>query len=227
MKPTPLQNRGQTCYFNSLLQALRRVVPRPAWNNDVLLLDFVRKERPSFTPGRQHDSHELLLALFDIERKLEEQFEWKVRVTLTCECGYSRSSTDVWCMPTLGRAPSLAQSLKELFSPEILTELKCEKCATIGKTTQTRTLQHLPDMLVFCFPNPGVTNYPERLQIGKHPIMENVANIYHIGDPHGGHYYADILQDGMWWRCDDANIYPIRWPSPTAYMMFYTKVEVT
>lgn len=240
-----LDNLGNTCYMNSVVQVLRyikpvvqnlvKVVPKEEGlrhfvdllyqgstpqNFAACLKDF------GFDPIYQHDAHEFLLTMLDKlyeSIELENPFEGKMTTTLTCANGHVSSRTDPFvCLSING---GIEDGIPSMMEPEIV-ECKCEKC---DEKIMTKTLNIEPNNVV-CVHYKRF-NIDRKLRY-KVPIMEHwngyrlVGSCNHTGGLHGGHYTATVRTDNGWMHMNDEYVKKIDGlpsESKVPYIMVYVR----
>jgi hypothetical protein len=118
----------------------------------------------------------------------------------------------------------------------LVPDYTCEYCHR--KSNNTRQEEHLvmvPDILVMLFnkytgDSKTQTIYcPEVFElpgIDGSMKFEQVAQARHAGSLNGGHYYAVVKRNGLWYIANDMQISQTTFSqSPNTYMVFYCRVE--
>ena len=217
-----LDNLGNTCYMNSVVQMLRYVKPVviklvKVVPENVGIRHFVdllyQGSKPhqfahclkdfGFDPIYQHDAHEFLLTMLD---KLYENvsvpnpFEGKSKTVLRCKNGHTSTRTDPFvCLSING---GIEEGIPNMMEPEEV-ECKCEKCE---ETVMTKTVDIQPNEVV-CIHYKRF-NIDRKLRY-KVPILQKwngyelIAICNHVGGLNGGHYTATVKSDNGWMHMND------------------------
>lgn len=240
-----LDNLGNTCYMNSVVQMLRYVKPvvrqlvdaRP---EDAGLRHFVDLLYQGSTPQKfahclkdfgfdpifQHDAHEFLLTMLD---KLYENidadnpFEGSMTTTLTCNNGHTSVRTDPFvCLSING---GIEEGVPSMLEPETV-ECKCEKC---DETTMVKTMDIKPSDVVCIHYKRFTLKKKLRYRV---PILlkwngyELVGTCNHFGGLDGGHYTATVKTDMGWMHANDEYVKKIDGlpkESKVPYIMVYVR----
>jgi len=227
-QPLGLQNFGNTCYLNSIVQMLRYVKPvvkplveveseNPAVQSFIDLLyqgsnprKFVRHlKQLGFDPLYQHDAHEFLLTMLDkiyedpACKDIKNPFEGHFESTLTCKNGHQSVSKEPFCCLSLNGG--LDAGIAALEEPETVT-CKCDEC---DETEMTKTVVIHPAQVICVqfkrFDISGKLTY-------KVGIPEDwfgyklVGLVNHMGSCHGGHYTACANAEGQWKHFNDTEV---------------------
>ena len=220
-----LQNFGNTCYLNSIVQMLRytkpvveRLVKVQSENEavqsfiDLLYQDskpdiFVRHlKKLGFNPLYQHDAHEFLLAMLDkiyeddACKDIKNPFEGYFESTLTCKNGHTSVSKEPFCCLSING--SIDDGVAALEEPEVVT-CKCDHCS---ETEMVKTVIINPGEVVCIqfkrFDISGKLTYkvgiPEEWYGYK---LIGICN--HLGSCHGGHYTSACRVGNQWKHFND------------------------
>lgn len=176
------QNIGNSCYLNSLIQALMSI---PQFNQSILndtepnelvqaykrvlgykqleihnlqqiLNILIRLSKGRFRWGSQEDSHESLMLLFSSFGKHSAMFELRQRCNMICECGYK-------LLYPGNETEKILQFNSEITSKALISQVlyppnyKCDGCGirnTVDRNPikQVYTLTLLSDVIVITFP---------------------------------------------------------------------------
>lgn len=240
-----LDNLGNTCYMNSVVQVLRYVKPvvlklvKVVPENEGIrhFVDLLYQgskpqkfalclKKFGFDPIYQHDAHEFLLTMLDKlyeSVKLPNPFEGKSTTTLTCKNGHTSVRTDPFvCLSING---GIEDGIPSLMEPEEV-ECKCEKCE---EKTMTKTL-HIDPSDVVCIHFKRF-NIDKKLRY-KIPILQKwngydlVGMCNHTGGLNGGHYTATVKSDQGWMHINDERVHKIDGlpkESRIPYIMVYVR----
>jgi len=226
-----LQNFGNTCYLNSVVQMLRYIKPvvkrlvNVESDNDMVqsFIDLLYQgstpevfakhlDKLGFNPLYQHDAHEFLLKMLDVVyedpacKHLENPFEGHFESTLTCKNGHTSVSKENFCCLSLNGG--LSEGIAALEEPEVVT-CKCDECE---ETEMTKTVVINPAEVICVqfkrFNLEGKLTYkvgiPERWYGYK-----LVGLVNHMGSCHGGHYTACANVSGQWCHMNDLDVQDI------------------
>lgn len=220
-----LDNLGNTCYMNSVVQVLRYVKPvveklvkvmpdQKCLGHFVDLLyqgsspnDFSKCLKDfGFDPIYQHDAHEFLLTMLDKlyeSVKIKNPFEGTSKTILECKNGHFSTRSDPFV--TLSINGDMEDGIPNMMKPEVV-ECKCESCE---ETFMTKTLDiDLSDVVCIHYKR---FNLKKKLRYSV-PILENwngyelVGICNHYGGLHGGHYTATVKTDSGWMLINDEHV---------------------
>jgi ubiquitin C-terminal hydrolase len=229
--PLGLQNFGNSCYLNAIVQMLRYVKPVvkrlvEIHSEDEVTQSFIdllyqgsnpRKfvrhlKELGFNPIYQHDAHEFLLTMLDkiyedpACNELKNPFEGHFESTLTCKNGHTSVSKEPFCCLSINGG--LNEGIAKLEEPETVT-CKCDHCE---ETEMTKTVTIHPAEVVCIqfkrFNIDGKLTY-------KVAIPEEwygyklIGIVNHMGSVHGGHYTAAVNVDGQYRHFNDEDVQDI------------------
>lgn len=240
-----LDNLGNTCYMNSIVQVLRYVRPMVEKLVKVMpehegLKHFVdllyQGSTPNdfagylkdfgFDPIYQHDAHEFLLTMLDKLYegvKLKNPFVGTSKTVLKCKHGHTSTRSDPFV--TLSINGGIEEGIPDMMEPEIV-ECKCETC---GETSMTKTLDIDPSNVVCIHYKRFSLKKKLRYKV---PVLQKwngyelVGICNHYGGLHGGHYTATVKTDEGWLTINDDQVTKIDGLpkfSKVPYIMVYVR----
>lgn len=220
-----LDNLGNTCYMNSVVQMLRYVKPvvlnlvkvKPENDGINHFIDLLYQGSTpqefayclkdfGFDPIYQHDAHEFLLTMLDkLYECIDEKnpFEGKSTTVLRCKNGHTSTRVDPFvCLSING---GIEDGIPGMVEPEEV-QCKCEQC---DEKTMTKTIDLDPnDVVCVHFKR---FNMDRKLRY-KVPILQKwngyelVGICNHVGGLHGGHYTATVRTDNGWLHINDDHV---------------------
>lgn len=246
--PLGLQNFGNTCYLNSIVQILRYTKPvverlleihseNEVTQSFIELLYQGSKPRKfvknlsslGFDPLYQHDAHEFLLTMLDKVyedpacKGLKNPFEGHFESTLTCKNGHTSASKENFCCLSLNGG--LDEGIAALEEPETVT-CKCDHCS---ETQMVKTVVIHPAEVICVqfkrFDLNGKLTYKVALK-EKWFGYKLVGLVNHMGSCHGGHYTAAVNVDAQWKHMNDEDVSDIDGlpqRSRVPYLLFYVE----
>lgn len=206
-----------------------------------------RADITTFTPGRQHDSHEAFMLLLEcIEHtKLAELFEHRYISRIVCmhcrviashkETLYSvfevhprfESKLPERFAATIRNATNLQDYIRQTYTE--IRDYKCGKCGRVNESCLSRTtLVMVPEVLPVVLKKYNeqiVTPFPRTLTFDDNQY-KLVAVSEHSGGQSGGHYWAICERSGGVYRLDDSSVSSEPFgENVTSYMLFYHLVK--
>ena len=219
--PSGLPNLGNTCFLNASLQVLRRWGVEAAGKDPRQIRSDLGR---AWQDGRQHDAHEVVLALLDMWKDPVQSGELESIV----ECGATGEIsrvTEPFCVLSLPLAADLAQALHQFENHK--EELTGENVWISEEARQRRVTpaRSLKSMRVRRWPPGGVLLHLKRFSNARRKLGDPVdlpprwgrarlaaAALHWGGSAQGGHYTA-VVRDGGdgggWHHCNDASVTPM------------------
>lgn len=211
-----IPNVGNTCFINSLYQALYYSAYKL---NIEELLDY-RKDVASLLDltnmnlGSQDCSFDAFIQITD-KLKIDEYFNMSHLVKIQCtKCNnmVKKKVTEKFFVPT--------NSFNDLFkNTEVMSGYICDKCKGEDHIKLSQ-LCKVSNVLCFYMYKYKGSNIPKRI------IVENdkytlSGYVIHYGNIEGGHYVACGLRDDNWYTFNDNNVNPGELED-RKYILFYT-----
>lgn len=141
---------------------------------------------------------------------------------------------------------SFQEMFRQMFKGETIDQRDCDHCKQSHRATKSTSICMYPDVLIVYFKRFEITSdgITKKIRNGidipinlKFVNTDDQHNKYrlssignHIGDLHGGHYYAEAKSDDKWYVYDDIEISEIEDISnilknnKEAYMIVYERV---
>lgn len=192
---------------------------------------------PEFALGSQSDAHEfgmMATARLHIERSgggwgesdVSDRLRGAVEHVTQCgACGaeWRSSEEPLWDLPvpvpdTL-QVVDLAECIARALAPADAASARCPECGAASPGTQRRTdVTEHPEFLVIHLLRFDASGQKLHTRVRMHGHRadvagveyEAVATVVHAGTADGGHYVANVVdQGGAWWRVDDGDAHRI------------------
>jgi ubiquitin C-terminal hydrolase len=247
-----IDNLGNNCYINAILQAFRYVQPiskklfTVQANNPLIdsllnmlynsesdnqsgdLKNLLRQlQTIGIDPYCQGDAHEFYLTMMD---KLESYVRaGKLVSTLTCKCGYTLKNTELFSSISING--DVVDGILKYQDPETVCAV-CENCGHVGLEKQLSI--HPSNLFVIHlkrFTEHEKLYYnvslPKILTVGNKKFkLAAVCN--HHGNIFGGHYTCCALTKQGWYMFNDERARKIDGlpeKSKLPYILFYNYIE--
>lgn len=247
-----IDNLGNNCYINAIIQAFRYLDPISkklftVYANDPLIDSFTNMlfnvdsanqsgdlkkllrqlQLIGIDPYRQGDAHEFYLTMMD---KLESYVKAGEMVsTLRCKCGYTLKNTESFSSISING--DVVEGIRKYQEAETV-EAVCESCGRVGLEKQlTVCPSDLCVVHLKRFTESEKLYYevslPKNLVVGgKKFQLSAVCN--HHGNIYGGHYTTCALTKRGWYMFNDERAKKIDGlpeKSDLPYILFYTTLN--
>ncbi len=194
-----MRNYGNTCYFNSALQCLKKIrdINEDHWE----LLCRFRTRFSQFTPGQPHDAQEALVCLIDLLGVTE--VEGKMLQEVVCKTGTVKTEVLTTVLSVTAVAETLGECLTRSQSWTTVLGYTDTGGTTHNVAAIRTTFHRVPKFLVLSLNQKTFITVSELLNINKTYEYQLVASCVHMGSEHGGHYIALVKEDSEWVLKDD------------------------
>jgi ubiquitin C-terminal hydrolase len=248
--PQGLSNIGNTCYLNSIVQAL---LSCRNFNAIMILWETKNSSTEQYNKilkgeinhvgalfqtisghglqyGHQEDAHEGLLMLLDsFGDEISKVFNIKHRTIFKCICGFrntSKGCPEVF-VDYYSDSQSTLQSylLRQTIKPN---DYRCDLCKQLNSTRMIKQLYSISDVIIVTFKQYHYKtniNFPTEIILAPTLRYQLVAQIEHFGGPHGGHYVTRALRQGTVYLFNDSSVTVSSFqPTLHTYMIWYHKL---
>ena len=247
-----IDNLGNNCYINAVLQVLRYLTPISkklftVYDSDPLVdsligmlynnnsdnkIDDLHKllaqlQLIGIDPYKQGDAHEFYLTMVD---KLEKHIQPGQTIsTLTCTCGHILKNIETFSSISING--DIVDGIYKYQEPEHVDAV-CENC---GQTGLIKQLSIVPSKVCAIHLKRFTTHnklyykvsLPKIITIGNKKFrLEAVCN--HHGNMYGGHYTCSALTRCGWYMFNDERVEKIDGlpeKSDLPYILFYSYIE--
>jgi len=217
-----LVNQGNTCYFNSALQCLKRIIPNDYKPSDEFLssdplkmLEIYREKYPSFNNSEPQDCQETFLNILEI---VDKSLSNLMNTTIVNELVYPKGRKS-W---TTKQAMHIVNGEFKDFSKWVAIPEYVDDSGARWSVAAMRTcITEIPQILWLSFPNGGVVEVDDEIYINDF-LFKPCA----LCTLNNGHYVAFVKkEEGSWILCDDDNLQTIEcYPKRDRhYMIFYER----
>lgn len=213
-----LPNVGNTCFINSLYQALYYSANI---HNIRELLNYRKEvhkllELTTLELGSQECSFDAFIQITDklnIDKYFNIKFLTRIQCN-SCKNNFKSKIEEKFHMPI--------NSLSELFdTKESIADYKCEKCDNTKHTKITK-LMGVSNILCFYTYKYKNSNVPNKIIVDNNKYILS-GYVIHYGSLNGGHYIACGLRDSSWYTFNDSNITEGE-VNDKKYILFYTQI---
>lgn len=184
----------------------------------------------------QECAHEGFTQTLDALGPAAEVFHMEHLGNISCVCGHESNQRDKSYALLINDLFSCSEQMSghiHQFNNQV-TEYTCEHCRQCADTRRTYTLKQLRECIVLFYNQfyaksckwfPHEMTFPA-MPRGTNLTYQLVAQIEHIGNMNGGHYYAYVRRGDTWYCTNDTSVSNVN-PGPTAntFMVFYNLVS--
>lgn len=244
--PFGISNNGNTCYMNSLLQALlscssfvddlnteknpsriATILKSAASINDLsntnvisISGDIIRQLK-YITPGRQECSYEAFTSLLDtLGDKFSNTFACRYRCVFICNNCNNNFGGGVDHVYSI----DMAKIESMLEHTTVQDGIICPRCNS-NKTSRKYVMKMASDIIVCVYADKKITDIKPMIEFpGDNMRYKLVALVHHYGNQYGGHYNCTVLRHGSIYNIDDSSVnrtQSFNTNNPNNYMAFY------